>query len=104
MTGGGVPVDQAFPGRAVQETDRRELLVRRGASGTRPFEGGAQCRALRPIADGRCAGLAHVLLRGRDIGHELTPRFQVIGEWRKLRAPIADVKAPHSFDTPLAPG
>src|ERR1700722_14449983 len=30
--------------------------------------------------------------------------IQVIGEWRKVRAPITDVKAPHCFDTPIPHG
>src|SRR6476469_751833 len=75
VTRRGVRVNEALSRGAVEQAHGGEALLGSGARRLCPLEGRAERGPLRAIAGGRCASLSHVLLRGRDIRHVVSPVF-----------------------------
>src|ERR1035437_3773471 len=59
---GVVRMDQPLPGGTIEQLGRGLLRLGRRTRGLGVLDRGAQCGALRAIAHGGCARLAHVLL------------------------------------------
>jgi hypothetical protein len=85
---GGVPVDQAFASRTVEQADSGQPLVGGRSWRFCLLECGPQRRALRAIARGGSPGFAHIFLCGLNVWH--SPQ--------SYPAPIAHVKMRHYFD------
>ncbi len=73
VTRGRVGVNEPLACGAVQEADCGQTLLGRGRWGLRPLQRGAERRALGAVAHRGGAGFPHVLLRGRDIRHVVSP-------------------------------
>ncbi len=122
MPRSGIPVNQAFPGCTIEETSGSKSVACRGTWSSGSLERGSKRRALGPVAHRGRAGLTHVFLRGRDVGHAGSPVEVEAGDGlgapsaartrqngrstadrplaaENVSAAGADVKAPHCFDT-----
>jgi hypothetical protein len=75
VTGRRVRMNEALSRGAVEQAHRREALLGRSTRSLRLLERSAERGPLRAIAHGGCASLSHVLLRGRDIRHVVSPEF-----------------------------
>jgi len=92
-------VNQALSRRAVEKLYGLELHLGAGIRCLCLLQGGAKSGALRAVPRRSSAGLSHVLLRGRDIGHRNLEksyadlaRRSVRGA-RSLPGKVTDVKA-----------
>jgi hypothetical protein len=75
VTGRSVRVNDALPRRTVEEAHGREALFGSGIWRLRLLERRTKRGPLGAIAHRGCASLSHVLLRGRDIRHVVSPEF-----------------------------
>ena len=71
LAAGSVGVDQALASRTIQEASSLLLVGSGGAFLTGILDGSAQGGTLGAVTLGSGAGLAHVLLGGRNTWHEL---------------------------------